>query len=100
MLKLKNGFYMNADRFGFILHQIKEPDRSEQAMNRLKALGREPKGEKIDVTIGGYYNTLESALYGYARIRMINAIAENDLDLKEVGQLLKEINEEIAQVNA
>ena len=98
MLKLKNGFYMNADRFGFILHQIKEPDRSEQAMNRLKALGREPKGEKIDVTIG-HYNTLESALHGYAKIRMLNAIAENDLDLKEIGKLLKEINEEIAQVN-
>lgn len=98
MLKLKNGFYMNADRFGFILHQIKDPDRSEQAMNRLKALGREPKGEKIDVTIG-YYNTLESALHGYAKIRMLNAIAENDLDLKEIGKLLKEINEEIAQVN-
>lgn len=99
MLKLKNGFYMDADRYGISLHQLKEPDRSETAMKRLEALGRTPKTEKIDVVIG-YYNTLEAALDGYARIRMLDAIAEKDMDLKDVSVLIKGLQDEISQVNA
>lgn len=99
MLQIKNDFYIDSDKYNFILHQIKEPDRSDAALSRLKSLGREPKSESVDVIIG-YYTTLQNALYGYPRSATMQAIAGKDMDLTEVKALLEALHEEIARVNA
>lgn len=84
MLKLRNGYYIDADRYGFTLRQKKKYEKDGELKDR-------------DVMIGSH-SSLCAAINNYVRIRMASRIEKEDLELKDVKAALAQIHEEINEI--
>ena len=75
MIKLNNGYYIDADRWNYILKK----SHSKEDMQ--------------DKTIG-YYSTLENAVTGYYDLLTKKQIQKEEWDIKKAVEDLKNIKED------
>ena len=83
MINLKNGFYIKSDGTQFMLCTIKESTKKET--------GEKSSREEVLA----YCGTLEQALNAYKKEAMLNKVAEENIDLKDVLKAIKELKDEI-----
>lgn len=58
--------------------------------------GKDKEGNEIDVQKPiSYHTTLESALQSYSNNRMADLVANVDLDLKQIKEVINELKEEL-----
>lgn len=76
MIKLNNGYYINADRWNYILKKSHSKEGIQDKMI-------------------GYYSTLENAVMGYYDLRTKKQIQKEEQDLKKAIEELKNIKEDL-----
>ena len=84
MIKLENGYFIDADAFGYVLYREGKPDKKGNPT-------------KTDTT---YHQTIGQALYRYMQALQRDGIHDNNMTLHEAIDFFAELEQHVQDIKA